>query len=354
VVFRIVVELRGAVLAETVADRPRLDLQRNGFGNGAYGFAAQFPAALSYAELEMVEVFAIGPNAERRTLNRLLRHTTGFEPNAEDTDARPVFVLGSRRSGTSACAHALLQSTRYRGPYEGHLFDLLPQLNAAVKNFYRLKTDLINDPKAISLLVELPPGFFDNALADIFRQLASKIFGIPFWLDKTPTPDMVRAAPLLAKIWPNARFIFMRRRAFENLLSQQRKFPHERFEDYCKWWSSCMSAWVDVRRDMGGRAIEIDQYLLARDPDLSATLIADFLALEPDERTKMSNFLTKRRPERTEPELDTIETGPGAKWTDQQKQFFDETCLPLFARFGYAENGDYFISRDASLAWRKI
>jgi hypothetical protein len=351
--FEIAVALKGEVVAQTVANLARPDLKRAGYGSGEFGFIARFPVVLSYADLDDVEIYVIGPDGERKPLDHL-KERTAFKAKQQDTSSRPVFILGSRRSGTSAVTHALLRHTRYRGPYEGHVFDLLAPLRAAVKSFYKYKGDLINNPKMITMVGEVSPEYFESALADIFRQLAEKIFAVPLWLDKTPTPEMIRAAPSVARIWPEARFIFMRRRAYENLESHRRKFPEETFENHCTWWSSCMTAWLDVRGELGGRAIEIDQYLLAHDPALAASLIAETLSLEPDEQKNIAEFLTRGRPERTATDLNRIETGPAENWSEEQTQFFNQTCLPLFAPFLYAENADYFVSGDKSRAWRKI
>ena len=349
----IAVMLKGGLLAQTVADKLRPDLQQAGFGTGEFGFVARFPLILSYAELDAVEVFVVGIDGKRQRLNHFRERPT-FKAKPGDPDSRPVFILGSRRSGTSAVTHALLRYTRYRGSYEGHFFDLLAPLLNTVKEFYSYKTNLISDPNMISTFAEVPRDYFDSVLADIFRDLAAKMFAVPFWLDKTPTRLMIQAAPSLGKIWPEARFIFLRRRAYESLQSHRRKFPEKAFEDHCRWWSSCMSAWLDVREELGGRAIEIDQYLLAHDPSLAASLIAETLSLEPSECKKVGAFLTWERPERTEVELNKIESGVGEDWNEEEKRTFEATCLPWFAPFGYAETTDYFVSGDISLAWRRI
>jgi hypothetical protein len=261
----------------------------------------------------------------------------------------PVFVLGSRRSGTSVITHALLRHTRYRGLHEGHVFDLAALLNGALETFYNFKSDVLQNPTFEMMIREVPRSYFDDAIAQMFRDLAAKRFSHPFWLDKTPTPEMVRAAPTLAAIWPNARFIFMRRRALENVASQIRKFPGESFRDCCEWWAACMSEWLIVRDSLRHRAIEVDQFAVAREPGRVATMIAELLTLEDAERDNLARFFANERVERTTEEMDRIEADFPADWTQKQRRIFADICLPLFAPFGYTEDARYFVSSDPAL-----
>lgn len=50
---------------------------------------------------------------------------------------------------------------------------------------------------------------FQRVVRRGFVQLTREAFPSGYWIDKTPTAEMIRAAPLMREIWPNARFIFM-------------------------------------------------------------------------------------------------------------------------------------------------
>jgi hypothetical protein len=345
--------LDGRVIATVLANEMRVDLRRADIGTGAYGFSVQFPTAISLAELQRIFISAVGADGERARIARFMAPGR-FAPQDVDNTARPVFVLGSRRSGTSVVAHALMLKTRYVGPHEGHVMDLLAPLGAVVEKFYMLKGDVARNAQGATMLRDVPRSYFDDALSGLFQDIASKFFSTPFWMDKTPTPQMIRSAPRLAAIWPHARFIFMRRRGFENLLSHGRKFPAETFQAHCSWWADCMAAWLEVRHNLAGRAIEIDQYLLARDPALAAGLIGDLLSLEPQERRDVAGFLTARRVEQTGAAVDGVEHGMPEAWDAAQRQIFTETCLPLFAPFHYAEDSRYFLSMEENVAWARI
>ena len=118
---------------------------------------------------------------------------------------------------------------------------------------------------------------FQKLVRRAFAKLASELFPTPRWLDKTPTLEMVRASVLMRELWPNARFIFMKRRVIENLLSRRRKFPHGTTENHYSDWAAVMTAWLAVREKLGGAALEIDHRQLVVDPQEVASLIAAFL-----------------------------------------------------------------------------
>jgi hypothetical protein len=345
--------LDGEKLGDTTAHLERADLRKNGVGTGAYGFSLALPRVLSYVELDGIEVFVEDGAGRRRPLQRL-NAVSRIVPETADTEARPVFILGSRRSGTSAVTHALLRSTRYRGPFEGHAFDLLAPLTAALEKFYTYKSDLVATPNTATMIGDTPLSYFDSAIADMFRKLGAAKAASPYWLDKTPTPEMIRAAPGLAAIWPRARFIFVRRRGFENLASHARKFPGEPFAAHCEWWAACMSAWLAVRPAMRGRALEIDQQILLHEPVQSAGLIADLLRLDEAERKALAAALSKHNTERTAPDLMHVEDGEPADWDDDQRRIFRNVCLPLFKPYFYAQDSRYFVSNEDGVAWRFI
>src|SRR5581483_8649104 len=138
-----------------------------------------------------------------------------------DSNQFPVFVLGPARSGTSAITLALLQSGSYIGSGEGHLLPLSHQILSIIEQQYRLA-----GMQGSTALTRVSSDAFQKLIRRAFVKLAADLFPAPRWLDKTPTVEAVRASLLMRELWPNARFIFMKRRVIENVLSRQRKFPH--------------------------------------------------------------------------------------------------------------------------------
>jgi sulfotransferase family protein len=126
-----------------------------------------------------------------------------------------VFILGAARSGTSAIAHALLAAADYEGNEEGHLFDMLAPLELAGRRFNASKADERLAGRNTTV-ARVPRVFIDEALNSIVVTAARLLFPTGRWLDKTPSTNMVFLAPRFRRIWPNARFVFMKRRAVEN------------------------------------------------------------------------------------------------------------------------------------------
>ncbi|MEO8714474.1 MAG: sulfotransferase, partial [Acetobacteraceae bacterium] len=261
--------LDGGEIARATADVFRQDLKDAKVGPGRHGFRAAFVAPISMDARERIEVRAIdqgGRFAPLRWLNP--SKPLSFAGPTQDFEAHPVFILGSPRSGTSAMAAALRAATRYRGYDEGHLISLLPQLMATIALHYR---DSAQSLSSWTMLATVSQSQMEARLRAVFIDLARARFDTPFWIDKTPSNHMTAGVPLFAAIWPNARFIFMKRRAIENMASRMRKFSGSVFETHCRDWSDGMQLWAKVRGPLAARAQEVDQLTLAREPDKVAT-----------------------------------------------------------------------------------
>jgi hypothetical protein len=272
------------LLGSCNADIFRSDLANGRIGSGDHAFEFHFPTKLDEQQIAAVVVTArsaLDP-ADVRELPRFLpaARATTQRPAPEvavgayqDDTQHPVFVLGAPRSGTTAVALALMDAASYAGYGEGQVIDLLVLLQHALSRFYEGRTNEIMRPGRGTMLGRIPEEYFSNGIFALFAEAIRQIFPSRRWCDKTPTADMIWAAPSLARIWPNAKFVFLKRRGLENLLSRTRKFPGFPFDDQCLGWTACMEAWRAVRDGLAGRALELDQHFLARYPDRSAEAI---------------------------------------------------------------------------------
>jgi len=181
-------------------------------------------------------------------------------------ESHPVFVLGAARSGTTVLCLALKTATRYRGFPEGHVLDIACRLAGSVASHFEKKDGWIPlDISAGYHLGRVTHAFFENEALNLLRRLASQ-YTTPFWFDKTPTYQMVASVPVLAQAWPNARFVFMKRRGLENLCSRLRKFANCNFRLNCHDWSLIMAGWRAVRAAIPVLFIEFDQRMLLQEP----------------------------------------------------------------------------------------
>jgi hypothetical protein len=346
-------------IGTAVADMFRPDLVNDGIGKGDHGFIFNFPSPLADDELDEVEARARASNGTRVDLRRLAPpvqpENAAADASAEisesaseahfpgisvDLEQYPVFVLGAARSGTSAMAGGLLQTQRYLGYGEGHILDLLAHWTERLRRFYALKYD-DTLPGRNTMIEHVPMEFMQEGLHHIFIETIRQLFGTGYWLDKTPNSDSIHLAPRFLEIWPNARFIFMRRRALENIASRARKFPEYNFAKNCREWHDAMHAWLSVRDRLQGAAIEVDQLYLALYSDQAAERVSDFLGLDEVESRLLAQVFAHDRPQRTAETLDEVLDLANMGWHESWITEFDRVCQPLMDEYGYTTDTSY-------------
>jgi hypothetical protein len=344
------------LIGETRCNLFRTDLLAANIGRGDHAFVYNFATAIARRDIgdisasiagETLPVFDSTSAPTDGGPAPLIRRTLAADFRPQEAApaglpaAYPVFVLGSVRSGTSAIASALTSGTRYVGFREGLLFDLILRLRSCIAGFYsEREANLENDAVMIR---HVPEKFVLDLVSSVFRNLASEIFSSAHWVDKTPTVDMISLTPTLARIWPEAKFIFMKRRGIENMLSRLRKFPDSiAFRSHCADWTAAMEAWETVRPSLGVNALEIDQKEMLSRPDDVARRVGIFLELDETERTALGTHLHDRTLERTAnydaDTPDISETG----WSSEQIAIFRDICGTTMRKFGYGFGKSYF------------
>ena len=341
-------------LGSTEANIFRADLASGQVGQGDHGFSFRFPAALESGELGAVvaRVRTLSAPEPGHELPRysaderasVARAAAGVPTSVYHDDTQfPVFVLGAPRSGTSAVAQAVMAATPYEGHQEGQIIDLLTPLLHSLRRFYESKRDEILVPERITMIKKIPEEYFTDGIGKLFADAVRPLFPERRWCDKTPTPEMIWAAPHMLRIWPNAKFIFVKRRALENLMSRIRKFRALPFEAHCLYWTACMGAWRAVRSELAGRALELDQYFVARHPGPVAQAIGALLGLAPNEVAELERILSRHQPERTSDSIRDICDAAAMDWDAAQWATFDRVCGPTMNAYGYSRDGTYFV-----------
>ena len=336
------VELDGQRIGTTKADVATEHPGAPGLA-GNHGFVLATRQALPITELHRLTVTARGSGGQATRLEHALppRPMLRYPLPASDSSQHPVFILGSVRSGTTAIMGALSAGTRYVGPGEGHLLDLLMHMSGLVEAVYAERRP-IWEMGFDTLITAVPQSFVLDAVRHGFVELAKAQFPNRYWFDKTPTPTMIRAAPLLKAVWPEARFIFMKRRGIETMLSRLRRCPEIPFDDHCRGWAESMASWVAVREALGTSAVEIEHLDVARHPAAVATTIGRLLALTDQEETGVRNELTVSRPERSTESFAAVHDLATLPWTGEQIAAFLQICGPAMRQFGYGETRAYF------------
>jgi hypothetical protein len=178
-------------------------------------------------------------------------------------------------------------------------------------------------------------------LFGVFKQFQLKLNPKEPWLDKTPHLPMMGAAPILARLWPTAVFVFAKRRGIETVISRTKKFPAATFEQHCTAWSRFMASWRSFR-DTGINGMEIDQYDVAHDPARSAARLGSFLGVAEAGIRGMCEEMLHSRPESTdEHSTHRVLSLDACGWTAQQVEFFQTQCSGEMAAYGYTFDERY-------------
>jgi hypothetical protein len=331
------------------ANIPRSDLAGAGVGDGSHGFNIDLTEAqISPDAVSTIEVLAVsGDNTVR--LTRTAAQSTRIVDLLSDAQIPifdelhyPVFILGPARSGTSAIALGLLASTRYEGSGEGHLLPLAHAVLSTADNYYEKHRGIQSD----TMLGRVPAAAFQKLVRRSFIQLARDLFPTGYWLDKTPTVEMVRAAPLMKELWPNARFIFMKRRVIENVLSRSRKFTTDTIDKHYSDWIAVMSAWLVVRERLSEVALEIDHHELVFNPIGVGSRIATFLNMPDAASSRLIQYISKSRPEQTDDNFGAVYTFADLGLGDKQATQMRVACDPLMVAYGYDYGDAYYLGPD--------
>jgi hypothetical protein len=345
----VVAECGERQIGASAADLFRQDLADDAIGGGYHGFVINLDESLADDELSQVSVFAMTGPSDRTRLPQAASAPPAAEPTVKaqarltlepvDMSQHPVFVLGAARSGTSGLAQALLKSGWYEGEEEGFLNPLLGDLINVVHQHYARTLEEQTWDTAIR---RVPKSYFTGSLRAVFADLARQLYPTGRWVDKTPVAAFISLAPTLQEIWPNARFVFMRRRAIENILSRQRKFPEIGFKEHCLDWARAMSAWLEVRDKLGCAAMELDQVAVARDPHAAGASLIAFLGVPDSFGTRLLQGLAYDRPETTSDVFGSVTDLEEVDWSDEDKLDFMVICGDLFADYGYSLDRSYF------------
>lgn len=338
----------GRVIGRARANFYRQDLEAGGIGAGDHAFVVDVETEIAEADLPHVSARVVREGGVVVTqLGRLSVPPPPPKPQpglrwpgpCRDENHRPVFILGSARSGTSAMTHALLAATKYRGSEEGHLLDILAPLAVEVRKFYDSKADEWNGARN-TMVARVPRRFVEDGLNHLAVVATRELFPDGFWLDKTPNANMIHLVPRFREIWPNARFIFMKRRGIENVASRLRKFSYD-FAHNCREWARSMEAWLSVREKVSGVALEVDQLALLQRPQEVAWHVAALLSLETVERDRLAQQFAHERPQRTAAALDVVCGIEEQSWKPEWRAAFEEICGPMMDRFGYDQSDKY-------------
>jgi hypothetical protein len=159
----------------------------------------------------------------------------------------------------------------------------------------------------------------------------------PLWFDKTPGEEIIEIAPRLLELFPSARFVLMKRRGVDNVLSACRKFGTQWFDSRCQNWARAMQAWLSVRDQLGPAGLELDHATLRTDPAGAVRALGAFLELDERQIEWAAEAFETLHPEQTADDTTPVCTPiQETAWTPEQQSAFEQICGPMMREYGYS------------------
>lgn len=306
----------------------------------------QITLNLSLAELkQQITTFALSV----KTSDDAKTSNIEFAITPDYHNRNAVFVVGSPRSGTTAVGNAIQRAYQVKSHGESHMAELLSNLVQQTKDYATATNQAKNKG---TLTWEVPAIYLKAQLLENFRALYASYYPQQVIIDKTPGIPMITALPLLFQAFPNAKVVYCQRRALENIASRLRKFPNSTFEQHCRQWVVTIRRWKQAKQIINAFVpsntpwnIEIEQLNLATRPEQELTRLAELLRLNVASTKRMIRYLEKSSPQQTGSSPDTSVDVASLGWSEEQVQFFYDTCSEEMALNGYSLDSAYFLEK---------
>ncbi|MEZ4630565.1 MAG: sulfotransferase [Deinococcales bacterium] len=289
-------------------------------------------------ELTIGEDFSLGFAVNIAQQLYVYKHLV-FKP--DDDSSQIIFIVGSPRSGTSILGNTLSQVLTGSHQYaEGHVLALLNRLSSEVDAYYN-NSPAASMPKM--MLAEVGRYNLISGIQALFKKEYQRHHG-PVVVDKTPGLPMLHALPYILQTWPQAKVIFAKRRALENITSRLKKFPQVGFQGHCQQWTQSMQIWQQHGKLFRPhQALEIDQYDIQTKPQAMADKLGHFLSLSETQIAQIQQLFIHHRPEQTrsDQEMSALSLEDMA-WTGEEKDYFRSLCSEMLRLYGYSEDENYY------------
>ena len=255
--------------------------------------------------------------------------------------SRAVFVIGSPRSGTSVLAWAIAQHPdMFTGPevdFTYHFglsreFDRIWERCAERESGWLSRHDITRDEFV---------AFVGLGLDQLVRRRSKG----RRWVDSTPANVLV--GPMLARLFPNAKFVHIVRDGRWVVNSLMKSGIDVRaardFSTATKTWRTYVNAGREFANAHPGRVMEVRQEMLERDPESVMRSVQRFLGLKHLDKPAAflktrrinSSYATTLRENLKETSPDAVPKAPWRGWSASEKDIFRSIATQTMAELGY-------------------
>lgn len=250
----------------------------------------------------------------------------------DEVAIKPIFVVGSPRAGTTAVGNALREAVGAKNYGEHHFLFLARKLEDTVTEYFK-KYHTRNDKG--TFIHDMSPALVQLKMSQQIKELYASWQPGQYFVDKTPGRNMLKSIPNIQRIWPEAKYVFCKRRAYENVKSRLVKFPHLTAEQHAKQWVEVMRSWREIRQKLPeGSYIEVDQHDLRGD-EANAVVESMSEVLGIDNHS-VYDYIISKSPQKSN--YKNNEKGVG----DIEEAIF-QICLNEMVEWGYSSNiSDYY------------
>ena len=257
----------------------------------------------------------------------------------------PIFVVGSPRSGTSIVTKAIANAKTQSLTSETHILTAFSDIELSLnKQFYESKQSQLRD-MAIS---RFPSTYVKAEMIKMIRNAYFSTFSNKAFVDKTPGKLMLSMLPTAIYAFPNAKVVFCKRRAIENVYSRMNKFKGMTFEQHVNGWVACFEAWHQVSESINkllkrnNWSTEIEQFDISHNTSRATENLASILGLNEVQYKKIIDIFSSETPEKSSDTSKPFSNLQATKWTLEEQKIFMNVCSPMMQKVGYSFDDTYY------------
>lgn len=213
----------------------------------------------------------------------------------DEVAIKPIFVVGSPRAGTTAVGNALREAVGAKNYGEHHFLFLARKVEDTVTEYF--KTYHTRNDKG-TFIHDMSPALVQLKMSQQIKELYASWQPGAYFVDKTPGRNMLKSIPNIQRIWPEAKYVFCKRRAYENVKSRLVKFPHLTAEQHAKQWVEVMRSWREIRQKLPEESyIEVDQHDLRGEE--ASTLVDTMSEVLGIDGNSVFEYLSSKSPQKS-------------------------------------------------------